>query len=748
MLIDKFVMKWTADTQEAAASIDELQAKADKFAEKAGDKLGEEFKKAAKDIADAGEKLEAAAGSAGSAKGKSQKTDKDNAKALNDAHQQGAKSSEKMQGVVGKLREMFTANKESLSNAAGGAAGGAGRFAGGIAGILPGMSGIVALGGAASLAAAALFIMTKHVSAANDRAERAMTIRKEAWDTGRSQTQYNEQVLRGKKLGLTEEETQSSLTGMADRLRAAVTNPYGEEALRFRQAKIGVGSANKPRDIEDTTQAVVKYMRALAKAKGENEGIAWATQRMGMSFQMAEAYIKATDSELAKNNIELRNQAMLLTVSQIESKKYAVAQRAVDNSMELAGNRMSKSVTPALTRFSEALAKSAKESSGLVAMLGSVTEFFIDLATGIVNFLGKVGAASSKVLDNEGDRMQANNWLRAKGVVPEREEGREDGRGTRMVYSPEQIAKAKADMEAERQAGIITKDDQGRDIGTKEGLRKSGIETLKDQYSKKVLAQDIPESEKESKLQQINAATESAEDTDLSLDDTNSILSQIFSESQKHTKELTAQTKHGTPPIPVIPVTIGLEQALSLWASGLGLGNGLTAPEGAANANTRGDYERTAKAQIAAQRDVSYNPNKLVSEEKTKNLLVREAQEVSQPLRPAKEPDASESAPTPAKSDELTDIKHALEAQAAAQRHINFTPNQVLSDQLAQRAMSGASDAAKSISPTITNVNIKQTNTVTIPLANGNATDFANKFQEVLDKSNKALVNSFSTSVS
>ena len=69
MLVDKFVMKWTADTQEAAASIDELQAKADKFAEKAGDKLGEEFKKAAKDIADAGEKLEAAAGSAGRVRG-------------------------------------------------------------------------------------------------------------------------------------------------------------------------------------------------------------------------------------------------------------------------------------------------------------------------------------------------------------------------------------------------------------------------------------------------------------------------------------------------------------------------------------------------------------------------------------------------------------------------------------------------------------------------------------------------------
>lgn len=748
MLIDKFVMQWTADTQSAAASIDELQAKAEKFAEKAGDKLGEEFKKAAKEIAEAGEKLDAAAGSAGSPKGKSQRADRENAKALNEAHQQGTKSSEKMQGVVGKLRELFSTNKDALANAAGGAAGGAGRFAGGVAGMLPGMSGVVALGGAASLAAAALFVMAKHVGAANDRAERALTIRKEAWDTGRSQTQYNEQVLRGKKLGLTESETQSSLGGMANKLRAAVTNPYGEEALRFRQAKINVGTANKPRDIEDTTQAVVRYMRALAKAKGENEGIAWATQRMGMSFQMAESYIKATDEELAKNNAELKNQAMLLTVAQAESKKYAMAQRAVDDSMELAGNRMSKSVTPALTRFSEALAKSSKESSGLVAMLGTLTEFFIDLATGIVNFLGKVGAASSTVLENESDRMQADKWLRAKGIVPEREEGREDGRGTRMVYSPEQIAAAKVDMEAERQAGNITKDDQGRDIGTKEGLRKSGIGVLRDKYSKQVMEQDIPEGEKAEKIQQINTATASAEESNLSLDDTNSILSQIFNESQKHTKELTAQTKHGTPPIPVIPVTIGLEQALSLWASGLGLGSGLKAPEGAAEAHTRGDYERTAKAQIAAQRDVSYNPNKLVSEETSRKSLVREAQEVEQPLRPVKEYGSEESSPTPAKDDELVNIKNALEAQAAAQRHINFNPSQVLSEQVSQRAMSGANDAANSIAPSVTNVNIEQNNTVTIPLANGNANDFAQKFKDVMDKSNKALVNSFSTSVS
>lgn len=233
MLLDKFVMSWSADTKQATQELTTLESSAkgvsdgiEKSMGEAFGSIGDQAKGAAQEVELAAKKMKA---SAGDVQGTSQKVkqnqakEEQNAKALDGAHKKGLSSAERWERIVKGFKERFGGGGDGGKGGGiiGGAMGEAKTFGSGVVGALPGVSGLVAVGGAATLAAAAVAMFAKTISIANDRAERGLSVRKDAWEAGRSQTQYNAQVLKGKRLGLNEAEVKASMTGLVDKIGRA-----------------------------------------------------------------------------------------------------------------------------------------------------------------------------------------------------------------------------------------------------------------------------------------------------------------------------------------------------------------------------------------------------------------------------------------------------------------------------------------------------------------------------------------------
>lgn len=79
--------------------------------------------------------------------------------------------------------------------------------------------------------------------------------------------------------------------------------------------------------------------------------------------------------------------------------------------------------------------------------------------------------------------------------------------------------------------------------------------------------------------------------------------------------------KHMVPPIPVKPIQLGLEQALSLWASGMGQQGKLKASADAEAATTRGKVEEMAMQAVPLKMNVQYDGSLVAGSSATSKLF-------------------------------------------------------------------------------------------------------------------------------
>lgn len=653
MLIEKFTMLWQADTARASADVDSLRTKSEDSAKKTSKAFKESFedvgkkakeasddvKKAAGEMADASERMKKAKAE------KQTKQESDNINGLKDAQKKTETNAGRWEKIVTGLKAAFSqqGSQKILETAAGGVGGGAsagGSMMLGLAEKLPGigsgitsLAGLSALGAGAAAAAVVVGTFAMTIAAANKYAEDGLTARKRAWEMGLDQFNMNKQMVVGRKMGLSDEETGASLRGIFARVKEAGTQPYGEAALRFRQAGIKVGVGGRSRDVEAITQDIIKHTRELAKAKGQTEAIAWATQRMGMSFEMAEKYATATDAQMKSYNQDVRQQAADLTVGQLMSKQYAIAQRDVGNSMDMAGRHMSGFVTPALTRFSEKLADSANRTDGVISAIGKMSAAIIDFATNALGWLDRLSAYAGDIfgqhwtVEQQREVEQMNGfeaYLHANKEKYGLQNATDDQiKGKAQVdvsllhsdryQDPVQLQALRDFMNANQKAH-----DEGKVTSFATGNEK--ISQTFDAGNKQIAAADMTPEKREETSAEWDKIRQQMQEGSLTADKANEMLQSLLEVNKKQLSVSQAQLKNSMPPIPVQPVTIGLEQALSLWASGIGKAAQLKAPEQAQPANERADFERVARAQINAKRDITYNPNTLVSQEQSQRL--------------------------------------------------------------------------------------------------------------------------------
>lgn len=96
---------------------------------------------------------------------------------------------------------------------------------------------------------------------------------------------------------------------------------------------------------------------------------------------------------------------------------------------------------------------------------------------------------------------------------------------------------------------------------------------------------------------------------------------QILKTTQESKKSQDLMAKHMVPPIPVKPVQLGLEQALSLWASGMGQQGKLNAPSDAEAATTRGKVEEMAMHAVPLKMNVQYDGSLVAGSDATSKLF-------------------------------------------------------------------------------------------------------------------------------
>lgn len=440
----------------------------------------------------------------------------------------------------------------------------------------------------------AVFAISRSI--ANKYADENRQAPQAAWNAGLSDSARARAQTMGSFLGVSAADVDASRASMFERAKTAAVNPYTIEALRYRQAGISVRSGGGMRNMEDITKDIIKALRS-DKFKNESEKIAWATLHMGMSFSEASKYARATDEEMARYNANLDKSAAILMASNAASQEYIKSQNEVETKFKMVGNTMNVAVAPAMSRFYKMIEDNSDNIDNITVKISKVFTAIVDGITDLGNkVLGWFGSKSemeqeyesktneelSKIIENERKKLQ-DNHLAEYGATSQ-----ELLTAERVKREREAAAKVKADLAAPY---AKEKEQINNAPGLNDAQRTDMLNALKSTY-------DVIVKMGGSSDQLVGLAQ------------------RLLDEQVKGNQIAHAQAEFSRPPIPVQPVTVGLEQALSLWASGAGKAAGLAGPAGAAPANTRADYEKLGKQALYLGRDPAYNPNQLASQRK------------------------------------------------------------------------------------------------------------------------------------
>lgn len=597
MIIERFLLKYSADTRDVTNSLDDIEKRSKKVGKGAGGNLGQGLNDGLKDVE--------------------------------------AKTAQTV------------ARMEAMLNRLGRAGGGAGSVGVSLMSKLPGMAaiaGVGTLGTVAGATAAGIAALALSVAAANREAKKAEDQYKKAWETSRNLTSYNKGQIFGSRLGATEEQTTANLSGIAQKAMSAINQPFSEQAYWIKRSGMGSSLSNlrKTGDIEKYTEQVMEHARAMAKTRGEAQALAWATNRMGADFETTRRYIKLTDDQLRTMKQGLGEEAAQRRLMQAEMDRYVDAQRRVDSEMSNINRRLAGAVTPSLTKFTDKLGQIAGESGGLVDALGSIAAALINLATTSISIVDDLIHAASggykdvyskrtyESVDESMDKIKKAKMQGRSDLVPEYEAqlkaamngyveaAKSAGMGMQEIqaainhlnkkYGREEIAMPKDQTPAAPKipAPEYIKGSDKEDVVGRSAREKAneGFDKVQKAIDKYALGDKNGAAELQKSLNELkNVTQDAAKDGTLrefiktlsgqlekvagTIEAGDGAAAQLaIADTQQVSRDMTktnetfkAQREH-TQPVRVVqmPPPIGLEQALSLWAAGVGKAAGLRSP--------------------------------------------------------------------------------------------------------------------------------------------------------------------------
>ncbi|OQS41013.1 hypothetical protein [Chromobacterium haemolyticum] len=537
MILDTFVLSYKADTGEAEAKINKL----DKASQDSVSKARMNAEKAIKQL---NATLQEA-----------------NQKANNEMDSGMSRFTQGMQNRISQLRSL-------AGGAVGGVAGaarGLGGALGGAAGLGPIMGTIGVLGSAAGVVAA----FSAALGTATQRAKEAAQAEKHAWEQGMSTTQMLRGLVVGQRLGLTDAQTTEAMRGFHARaqqvaLERRIALPgqlLSPEAIAFQKFGGKIGG-----DYEANLQRIIARQRAQVESGAISQGR--AIQRLmtvfGVNFEFASAAIKASNEEIKNLSKNLEAETLTKAAQLAESKKLAAETKKLEDGQKKFGDTVSSKVTPALADLYGKMTKTGQNTNSLAEAIGNLGAAIARVFGGIIEKVQQLRSeAPLKALINE-QYDEVYDELKKAGK----------SKNITMAQFDELVKQTIR----ERSSGIFAARESGQ--------KAVGIDEVVNRWIKGTTKGEKPLSEEAIRKAQTMALRQGW---------TGTMLEQHLKEIASNTGNIQKDQTEGNADLKGIrqntAPAMGIEQALGLWAAGVGKAAGFTPSEGFAG-KTRAEYEK------------------------------------------------------------------------------------------------------------------------------------------------------------
>lgn len=568
-LLDVFYVEYRADTSKLDAAHDEVMKKT----QKTSDSMQKKTRDSMKDLGDMASKSK-------------------------DGMDRAAQGAERMgDAMKGAGKAVADAGKgvASLVAQIGGTAGGGFGGLGGVAGALRGLAaGPAAIGGVAiAVAAAATAYGIKAASNASDRYER---LKYNAWTGGMNEKQLLMQQISGERIGITRGQTLEGLSGLHAKLQevalhrasSASQGMQGDQnplSRLLRKRGISITQGSHFRDMDKIWEVIVEDLRKSAERKGTNYALARATQQYGLNFEQADRIINASTSSLKYMNHELELAALkelevALKVRILNNEKVKLSQAYTTFE-----NQIASKTIPALTRLNAEFIKASESGTTFADIIGTIAAKCIDAVTWLVDkSRGLVDRAKS--YDNEmTDKVHRDRFMhnymadREKGWFGKEAKIKEPG-WERLSDDQKKAAAARA-WEQEKAAQKSKNDQQAA-----ETRQKQLDAVVKANSAGGLTAKQLDEG-----LQKAMKGGWSADTLDTYFKD-------LIENQKRGLKAADAQFQTSKEMQKTLAqfVSVGLEQAIAMWAAGVGRQGGLGSNEVGQHGQLRSDFEKRSRA--------------------------------------------------------------------------------------------------------------------------------------------------------
>lgn len=581
MLLDTFFLRYMADTGQAVKDVNALDA--------AEAKRNKNKKKSEAD------------------EDKNHKTNKKRNKEAVDDTKKLTKTQEELQ----------KAGKESFNDLLKG---------GGKFGMLLSKLGPLGLAAAAGVAAiaGAVAVAFAGIDEARNAAKEAVDLGDKAYAARLAQNELIRLQNQGRRRGLADEETSASAAGTYNKgseIRAAQRQAARDPASAFNNPLIKAGNLFKKAGVDVSaaleTQIAQqdKYLQSLVKNGQEERALVEGVELFGRSLRDVRSVLADTSNQAAVSAVNIAKDNNRRRDLQKTSAELAVAEGKLEAERKKNDERVTSKTVPATKEFTQALTEWEEAISPLMDTWGEFVAALIGGLTNLVTAAKEFGQWTGLLDDPKAELAETRKEkaLKESDTSIEMKYRLQRGRGPVSPQEQERMEAEKAEARKVVGAKFDTEE------GAKQDERKKKVPAQIDKAVENVVekkdgkqlfeGKEVSNEQIETAKARAREAIEKDPTADLQ-EETNTILRDMLAKATESGKvqdaqtALTRQIESNTAPL----INTGLDQAMALWAGGLGKAANVGA--GSFQGEDRTSYEarilnmrRTVNPNLARQAD-------------------------------------------------------------------------------------------------------------------------------------------------
>ena len=515
------------------------------------------------------------------------------AKRPGESAKRGAKEGKEALGALGRAFKGVGDDAQQVAKGVASSLGEVAPIAGRLLGVFGSMGSVL---GVVTVAAAA---MKLGMDAAAKSGERAAALKQDAWAAGVSPEKLTRMQIIGERQHLSNEEMTSSMRGMHGKVQEAWAATHTGRIPNFNDPSFRLASlmqsrgvkvatsGGQIRDYEQIYNAMVGSIRDIANKKGRERAIAVGTQQYGLSLLTVEKALDASNAQLRQLTTGLTSEVVERMKLQRAAEKMNDAHRDMEAQERKMASEVASHTVPAMTSLYGAMNDAQKGGKSLATVIGELASTMISWAAKVLSAYGKylneakVGNDLVTEATRAGALSKNSQWM--KEAVAASDKAKSSGRA----------AGFSEDMIKEFAARAWDKSEDAKKFrGGQEKSRQQTIDMVYRDSRQTVGA--AASDEQWDKFRQ-----EASADSAFDFGDKDKILEYMrmqLKAQQSIEKTSDAQARTNAEINAKIPqLSVGLEQAMAMWAGGIGAGAGMSAEKGFESA-TRSKWEREVRA--------------------------------------------------------------------------------------------------------------------------------------------------------